>query len=390
MSKMQPTTFVLLACLLNLSHFGLAAQTWRTPHATQDLTSIDQQWQITGDDPFFVYDLSHPASNATQAGWVVEVQCHQPVDTSWNLDLFWQEGANGFSETHKISFQIPPSTSGQNFLIHWDQLRQAIPNSEKFPVAIRVDPNLPVGSVIEWKLRDMEAGIQSPLPCLPPAYLNDAKQARTGIPTAAMNAMGTWLGQLKVTGGDPHLVFDFSDNPLLPGETLRLKLDSAPTPRRYMMIEYYWASHSQGFSEACKGWIVHRIDDWKTQACAIDLWDLVHTLQPEISSLTGLRLDFAYPWEAAFSLNIERIPEAEIAPSSKILSLRYNIDPHRLNQPALTRRAWQLSLADFWKRLGADPGFLIPYILMISGLSLWVLTIIGITIKTQLRKSATR
>ena len=276
---------------------------------------------------------------------------------------------------------MPRNPKSQDYFLNLKDLAQR----QDFPpadiTALRFDPALDPGEVFQFSLASGNDAQTAALPELPYRYIEDVKAIDPGIQLARMNSIGVFDGRFKVLNGDPYFVFDLGKDGLELEQMDQLWIDIELTdhPQDFLYFETYWATDTHGYSEAYKAFFLYPLKPEKSGNIApviVNIRERIQIVEPSVTTLRGLRLDLQYPLKAPFKLQIRPIEQGTDPTNSKAraIALKYTIVPQMLNEGETFKFALKSAFREFSERLMGDPWFSIPFILILTGLGLLLIT----------------
>ena len=334
------------------------------------------RYETTGSDPYFVYSLPPRSFPSKTVVLEIRTESRAGLPSSFTLDLFWATAESGFGEDHKVSFRIPRGTKTTRWRLDIPDIANRRQFDSSAMTSIRFDPNLEVGSILDFAFSMVENSTPeiANLSRLPYDFTDDPLLLNTGMKILNINSIGALDGQFKVIEGDPYFVFDLGQDGLDLEQTNALLIDFEPdySERKLSYFEIFWADANHGFGETYKAFFLYPIQDGPV---LVNLGKFLHVIEPSLHRITGLRIDIQSPFPSPFNFRVTPVNSRALRDgdlSYTDISLRYSIRPELLNNPDITEFSLGESIKEFMSRMGDEWFFFLFYGLIQLGLAVLI------------------
>ncbi|MDD4350491.1 MAG: hypothetical protein PHF70_15390 [Opitutales bacterium] len=201
----------------------------------------------------------------------------------------------------------------------------------------------------------------SPLFCVA-SILAVALQAQTGeFALVTVNDIETDAeGWMRVSAGDPYLVFSVGDPSILDMAHVNVRFESRDALSDLSYTEWFWATGSHGFSEAFKGFAILRTDAGESadDYQQIEIGRFLRRYESPDDKLSVLRMDIMPGFVGSFRIHVSGAVEK--MPSKLVDMHPTYIGTHLFNGKLLKMASGRI-LPDFFGRLIKDPLFAVLY-----------------------------
>lgn len=337
------------------------------PFFTHDLHEEKRIQIVTGSDPYLIF------KTITWDGKLeIRIVPTSPLASDFTIDLFWSIGSKDFSESQKVRYVIPATGTPMNAFIDLNDLCKRFGFQVNQLRMLRVDPNLPVNTRFEWGFNPSLSDTKKGQHALQYQFVNDPQAVETDISIQYLNDIGVFDGQFKVMQGDPYIIFDFAQDPLTSNDLLQLEIEIDDAKQNYSYIELFWITATHGISEKYKVFFTYP-QGKESSFVMLDLFDRLRSIEPATTEVLSLRIDFQYPFESPFKLNLKKKLRSET--EEKTISLRYSIDARNLNHSKISAYAFSSALKEGLTRITHNSMFFFLYAIML----MFMASIIGIS-----------
>ena len=366
--KMKFLTIWFLGCSLLISQLSADG-----PVREHDLAlKSGIGYEITGTDPYFVYSLPPRCFPSQTVILEIKTEAKAGLPSSFTLDLFWATARYGFGEEHKVSFRIPRGTKTTKWRLDIRDIALRRQFDSSSITSIRLDPNLEVGETLDFvfALNEGSAPEIANRSLLPYDFTEDPLLLNTGMEILEANNIGALDGQFKVLEGDPYFIFDLDQSGLDLEQTDALLIDFNPdfSQQRLGYFEIFWSDSNHGFGETYKAFFLYPIQNGPV---LVNLGEFLHVVEPDVSRITGLRIDIPSPFPSPFHFEVIAVNSRTMRDRDtpyKHISLRYSIRAELLNKPDITEFSFRESMNEFLGRMGDEWFFFLFYGLIQLGL----------------------
>jgi hypothetical protein len=201
----------------------------------------------------------------------------------------------------------------------------------------------------------------APLVCIA-SILAAALQAQTGdFGLVTVNDIETDAdGWMRVSAGDPYLVFDVGNPSILDMALVNVRFESRDALSDLSYTEWFWATGSHGFSEAFKGFAILRTDagDSADDYQQVEMGRFLRRYESPGDTLSVLRMDIMPGFVGSFRIHmsgaVEKVP-------SKLVDMHPTYIGTHLFDGRLLRMASGRIIPDFVGRIIKDPLFAVLY-----------------------------
>jgi len=329
-------------------------------------------YQITGPDAYFVF--AKPANEDWQSQYSLTFQ-YTPTEQAdpilaRTIDLFWASSEHGFDEIHKVRYRIPEQSNTPG--IYGFNLGDLATNGHfqlEDLTLLRFDSNLQQDSQLQFSMDSDDGGSCEPLPFDPETSV---RFYHGNPPIEVFNDLGKAGNGLRVIGGDPFIIFPFTESASgrIP-ERMLIDLQVRQHPQNYTYCEIFWTTPSHGFSERYKAFFMYSLGQanhgiHESKPVSVNLGEFIQTIEPNAESVTSIRLDLDKNIATPLSLSVAFGSDAPANTTN--MNLRYSINAKYLNGTKTIHYAIHHAIKDFLARFSSDPFFAIPYLLTIMGL----------------------
>jgi len=172
-------------------------------------------------------------------------------------------------------------------------------------------------------------------------------------------------GWMRVSAGDPYLVFSVGDPSILDMAHVNVRFESHDALSDLSYTEWFWATGSHGFSEAFKGFAILRTDAGESadDYQQIEIGRFLRRYESPDDKLSVLRMDIMPGFVGSFRIHVSGAVEK--MPSKLVDMHPTYIGTHLFNGKLLKMASGRI-LPDFVGRLMKDPFFAVLYLGSVS------------------------
>ena len=195
-------------------------------------------------------------------------------------------------------------------------------------------------------------------------------------------------GWMRITGGDPYVIFNCANTPISDVKAVRITFSGKNVKNRHSYTELFWATDAHGYSEEYKGFFIapYTVISGDSRSVILNFGEFLEAIGESGKRLHSLRIDWdksiAVP-QFQFQCTIELLKEM---PSSEEGEASIVLHPSYLSRYLFKAHLFGYTIrhlvADFFTRVFRDGVFLLMYVITLG------VTMCGMVVFRRKRMSA--